>query len=153
MPDFKQRISELEQHLADLKAQHAAGQISADTYVDQAGRLRFTDDADGRTWWLDPNSGLWYVEAPGAAAFGLAMAELSNRAASPSPPPAEEPAASPSSPWPASLPPTKPIEKVDAAPASPTPETPPSSGGNRWKFLIPVEIVGVCLAGFAALYL
>ena len=55
MPDFKQRISELERHVADLKVQHAAGQISTDAYVDQAGRLRFTNDADGRTWWLDPN--------------------------------------------------------------------------------------------------
>ncbi len=151
MPDFKHRIRELEQHLADLKAQHAAGRISTDDYVEQAGRLRFTDDADGRTWWLDPNSALWYVEAAGAPGFDLAMAELSKRAASPSPPPPEEPAAPPPPPpWPESLPPTKPTEKINTAPAS---EASPSSKGRRLKFLIPLEIAGFCLAGFAALYL
>jgi hypothetical protein len=151
MPDFKQRISELEQKLADLKAQHAAGQISTVAYVDQAGRLRFTDDADGRTWWLDPNSGLWYAEAASAPRFDLAMAELSKRAASPPPSPPEEPVASPPPPaWGESLPPTKPIEKLSA--------TPPSRvlsffSGRRLKFIIPLEIVACCLAAFAGLYL
>ncbi len=69
MPEFKQRIRDLGQRLADLKAQHAAGQISTDAFVEQAGSLRFTDETDGRTWWLDPNSGLWYSEGPARRAL------------------------------------------------------------------------------------
>ncbi len=159
MPDFRQRIGELEQHLADLKAQHAAGHISTDAYVDQAGRLRFTDGADGRTWWLDPNSGLWYVEAAGAPGFDLAAAELSRRAASPPPVQSETEAPSPPAPEPAASPPP-----VQPAPAAQTQasaaEAPPAGGGvraffagRRLRFLIPLEIAACCMAGAAGLYL
>ena len=76
-----------EQQLAQLKQDYADGSITLDDYIEQAGSLRF-DEAD-QTWWLDPESGNWYVAPLGTENFQEYIPLADTK--SPPPQPAPEP--------------------------------------------------------------
>lgn len=68
MPNQDKR-TRFEQDLARLKQARDSREITIDTYIEQAGNLHFDDTAAGKTWWLDPESEIWYVAAIGSEDF------------------------------------------------------------------------------------